>query len=275
MTIEKLDALLQDLAGLVNSLSWPIQLGFVLWLLIMILVPVFKWRGGEKAEQRGIELGVLAQVLLVSVMTFLSVDMGKALTMVILVPVLGWVAEYLGSHTGIPFGRYGYTQRLQPQLGGVPVLVPLAWLMMMAPSWAIAQSIMNIPALGWMGPGSLEHTMVFAGLSAAAMTAWDFYLDPQMVGWQFWVWEKKRGYFGIPWVNFAGWFLVSFLITLIIGPALPDAARPVFLGVYILTWILELLAQVFFWNLKGPAIGGFVAMGAMIAPLILDYFARV
>ena len=45
--------------------------------------------------------------------------------------MIGWTAEAIGSKTGFPFGAYHYTDRLQPQLLGVPLLIPLAWLMML------------------------------------------------------------------------------------------------------------------------------------------------
>ena len=52
--------------------------------------------------------------------------------------VLSWAAEVIGSRTGIPFGAYSYTDTLQPQVLGVPLQIPLGWLMMLPPSWAVA-----------------------------------------------------------------------------------------------------------------------------------------
>ncbi|GII82006.1 hypothetical protein Sru01_69880 [Sphaerisporangium rufum] len=41
--------------------------------------------------------------------------------------LLGYAAEWVGIRTGFPFGEYRYTDVLWPQLGGVPVIVALAW----------------------------------------------------------------------------------------------------------------------------------------------------
>ena len=44
------------------------------------------------------------------------------------------VVERVGTRTGLPFGRYAYTEALRPQIAHVPVIVPLAWFGMGLPS---------------------------------------------------------------------------------------------------------------------------------------------
>ena len=60
---------------------------------------------------------------------------------VITIGAAAWICEVLGSKTGLPFGAYHYTQVLQPQLSGAPILIPLAWLMMLPPTRAVAQRL--------------------------------------------------------------------------------------------------------------------------------------
>ena len=104
--------------------------------------------------------------------------------------------------------------------------------------------------------------MAFIALSAAAFTAWDLFLDPQMVAWNFWVWDQPGQYFGIPWVNFLGWLLVSALVTVVARPrGLP--VLPL-LVVYTVTWALQTFGQLFFWGLPGPALMGGVVMGSLV-----------
>ncbi|MEZ4635217.1 MAG: carotenoid biosynthesis protein [Caldilineaceae bacterium] len=104
--------------------------------------------------------------------------------------------------------------------------------------------------------------LVFALFSGLAITAWDLFLDPQMVAWQLWVWETPGGYFGIPWVNYAGWLLTGVLITLVVRPAqLP--VLPLIM-VYVTTWLLESIGLAFFFGLPGPAAVGFVGMGVFV-----------
>ena len=47
--------------------------------------------------------------------------------------VLAEAKESIGVATGYPFGQYHYTGTLGPAVLGVPVLVPLAWVMMAYP----------------------------------------------------------------------------------------------------------------------------------------------
>jgi putative membrane protein len=167
---------------------------------------------------------------------------------------LGWAAEALGSRTGFPFGAYSYTNTLQPQILGVPLQIPLGWLMMLPPSWAVAKATGNRIRSRWQFPA-------FVLLSALAMTAWDLMMDPMMVSWGMWEWQSAGVYFGIPWSNYLGWLLVAALITAVARPQnLPIA--PLLL-IYTLTWLLEMGGLLLFWDLPGPALVGGLAMGAL------------
>jgi putative membrane protein len=221
------------------------------WVLTMISLPIVKWTLGQAALQDGIVLAVLVQTLVVLLILQRAWGAASALRVALLVTAPAWIAEAIGSATGFPFGAYDYTPLLQPQLAGVPWLIPLAWLMMLPPAWAVAWIITG-------GRSRLHLAMV----SALAFTAWDLFLDPQMVAWGFWEWEQPGAYFGIPLVNFLGWLFVSGLITWLVNPQrLPIAAL---LLVYILTWLLEAIGQAFFWGLPGPAFFGFLGMGVML-----------
>ncbi|MFP4376666.1 MAG: carotenoid biosynthesis protein [Spirochaetales bacterium] len=235
-----------------------------IWVFVMINVPVVRWIAGEGAERIGITAGVITQS--VAVITLIALEVGWLVVIVIvLVPVLGWLSEAIGSHTGIPFGEYLYTDVLQPQVAHVPIIIPFAWLMMMPPSWAIGQLIApDVPLLAW-------------AVSAAAFTTWDLYLDPQMVNWRFWQWKKEGFYQGIPVTNYIGWFFVSFIITAAVDlvgrlaglsllqslPVLPLAV------IFVITWALQFVGQFFFWKLRVSAITGLVAMGAFVIAAFL------
>jgi lycopene beta-cyclase len=230
----------------------------ILWVLTFVSTPIVGRVFGETALQRMIILGVLLQVTAVIVILARS-SMGLKNTILIVIAVLplAWLAEFIGSQTGFPFGAYSYTELLQPQVGGVPLLIPLAWFMMLPPSWAVATLIVfQIPQY------SLSIRFVRALVAALAFTAWDLYLDPQMVAWNFWQWEIPGFYYGIPLVNFAGWLLVSFIISFVFLPSrLP--LMPL-LSIYAITWLLQFVGQLLFWHLVGPAFFGFLGMGVML-----------
>ena len=223
----------------------------VSWVVSFLALPWLELGWGQTALVAGVTLGVLLQATAVFISLVYAWGLSRAFWTATVVLVLAWSSEALGVATGWPFGAYTYTDQLQPQLAGVPLLIPLAWLMMLPPAWAIAVHITGA-----------RHGLAFVGLSAAAFTAWDLFLDPQMVAWGLWQWASPGGYFGIPWLNYAGWLLVSALITMVARPP-TGPVRPLIL-VYTLTWLLEMSGLILFWGLFGPALVGGLGMGSLI-----------
>lgn len=228
------------------------------WIASMLSMPIVQWIVGDAGLIAGVVLSVLLQGSLAVLLLGRAAGLPRTAAIVAIVVLVAWASEAIGSKTGVPFGAYHYTDRLQPQLLDVPLLIPLAWLMMLPPAWAVAQRI-----TGHAGNRSgLRSRIAFIAASALAFTAWDLFLDPQMVHWGLWAWDQPGAYFGIPLVNFAGWLGVSALITALARPPrLPD--RPL-LVVYTATWLIETAGQALFWQLYGPAAAGFAGMGLFV-----------
>ncbi len=136
---------------------------------------------------------------------------------------VSWIFEQAGVMSGLIFGAYHYTDVIGFKVGAVPLLVPLAWFMMMYPSYVIANIILARKA-----DPAFRDAAGMAGaslLGAAVMTAWDLGLDPRMSGPQVlaWVWENGGAYFGIPYQNFIGWMATTFTVYLAVRWA--EAAR--------------------------------------------------
>lgn len=221
-----------------------------LWTLGMISLPISLWILGDQVLPWAVSLNVLILAAVGIHLLLAASSLWRAAWAIAVVLMGGWFVEFLGSTTGIPFGHYHYTPALQPQLGGVPVLIPLAWLMMLPSAWAVAQQVQPTSRLG---------QILVSGL---AFTAWDLFLDPQMVAWNFWQWDTPGGYFGIPWINFLGWFVSAALLTALANP--PKLPAPPLLLVYTLTWALQTIGLALFWNMPGPALCGFLAMGLFV-----------
>jgi putative membrane protein len=134
--------------------------------------------------------------------------------------VVSYVMEELGVRTGLIFGAYHYSDRLGAKLGHVPVIIPLAWFMMIYPAWMAARALLR---------GVDVHTIpgltALAAVAAMVMTAWDVVMDPGMSAAHNWVWEKGGAYFGVPRHNYAGWLLTTFLVYWIAGWVWRDARR--------------------------------------------------
>jgi len=237
--------------------SRAVRASLVLWILTMLSMPIIGWTLGEDVQRRGMSVGVLVQVLAVLMILYDAWGIRRLLFTFGVVVLLAYFAEFVGSSTGFPFGEYDYTGLLQPQLAGVPLLIPLAWMMMLPPAWAV----------GYLVTHNSGRSIGFIVVSALAFTAWDLFLDPQMVAWDFWRWQDPGIYFGIPLSNYAGWFFVAVGLSLVANPRdLP--AGPLFL-VYGLTWILQTIGQGIFWGQPGPAIFGFLGAGSLILLVIV------
>lgn len=222
-----------------------------IWVLSMISLPIFKWTVGTDAIVWGVNVTTILQVTAVVTILVIAWGFRRAAAAASAVVVMTWSVEALGTATGFPFGHYDYTAALQPQLLNVPILIAFAWLMMLPSSWAVAYLI-NGRRFGW-------RFVAFTGL---AMTAWDFFLDPQMVGWGLWEWGTSGAYFGIPLVNFLGWFATAAVVTLIVRPR--DLPVIPLLTIYVIVWVLQTIGQLFFWGLVGPGLVGFLFMGIFV-----------
>ncbi|GAA1904944.1 carotenoid biosynthesis protein [Nocardioides lentus] len=189
----------------------------------------------------------------------------------------GLVAEAVGVRTGVPFGDYAYSGTLGWEVVGVPVLVPLAWTMMAWPALLVARRL----TLGLRDPrGRVLGPVVTALLGAWALTAWDVFLDPQMVDQGHWTWADPTpglpGVDGIPLTNFAGWLVVSLLMVTLLDRLVPDARGPrerrdatdaVPYAVYLWTFGSSVLAHAVFFGRPPVAAVGAVVMGLVAVPL--------
>lgn len=248
------------------------------WVLAMIAVPIQRWIGGEGIMPSAITLGVVLQVIAswITLARAPSWGIRWSLLLIALVVPAAWLVEFIGSSTGFPFGVYHYTPLLQPQVGGVPLLIPFAWLMMLPPSWAVGR-ILTRHIDGRRG------IFAFIAVSVFAFTAWDLFLDPQMVKWTLWAWGDPGSfhYFGIPWINFVGWLFAAAAITALVMWVFAALKRDMrdlpiipLLIVYAITWALQSIGQWFFWGLPGSGSVGFVVMGVCLVAAVRRLLAE-
>jgi putative membrane protein len=177
----------------------------------------------------------------------------------------GLVAEALGVATGVPFGRYEYADSLGPALLGVPVVIPLAWVMMTWPAHLVAARLARSRA-GRVAVG------------AVALAAWDLFLDPQMVDAGHWRWADPLpalpGVPTVPLTNYAGWLLVAALLMLLLPVPGPGDDRVPY-ALYLWTYASSVLAHLAFFGLPASALWGGLGMGLVAVPLALSLRRRV
>ncbi|PTR28740.1 putative membrane protein [Rhodococcus sp. OK519] len=224
-----------------------------------------------------------------AVLVHASVSRGLAWAVVLLATTagLGLVAEMIGTATGFPFGSYFYAvDRLGWDIGGVPVVVPLAWTAGFYPIWCAVTYVLERSRTTVVRPAILRTV-----ITAAGMVGWDLYLDTQMVTDGQWTWTSAAaglpGIPSIPFTNYLGWFgtaLVMAGVVEFVGrrvgvrsdalPRVPDTAP---LVLFVWTWLGSAFAHALL--LEGPelrysAIYGFGVMALAGIPLLWTLIRR-
>jgi putative membrane protein len=171
--------------------------------------------------------------------------------------------ESVGLATGVPYGSYRYADTLGPTVLGVPLLVPLAWLMMAWPSRVLADRLTS-------GARAARRPAARVLVAAAVVAAWDVVLDPQMVQAGYWTWAHPHpglpGIDMVPLTNLAGWLVAGLAVLALLdllvaraaraGPPRVGAAAPLL----VLGWMTlgGALAQAGWLGLPGSAIWALV-----------------
>jgi uncharacterized membrane protein len=153
-------------------------------------------------------LGTFVPLIFIFVHGLLSYRLRDLLVFAAITLVVSNIFENVGVLTGFPFGHYYYTDNLGPKLFLVPVLIGPAYLGTGYLAWTIARVISGAthPRL----PGHLTFTVPL--LAAFMMVSWDLSFDPIFSTINHaWIWLDGGSYFGVPFSNFLGWLLTTFV----------------------------------------------------------------
>lgn len=196
-----------------------------------------------------------------------------ALAVLVLAGGAGLAAEAVGVRTGFPFGEYAYAGTLGPQLLEVPLLVPLAWVMMAYPCLLLGRRLGR--GLARRSRAARPSTAVTLVTGAVALASWDLFLDPQMVAAGHWTWADPDpglpGVPGVPLTNYAGWVAVSLVVIALLHASVPDPRRApegVPGALLAWTWLGSTLGNAVFFDRPEVAAWGGVAMGVVVAPYL-------
>ena len=136
----------------------------------------------------GSERRALSSAVVVSLAATTAANAGarwgtaRALTALGAVGVTTTVIERIGTATGVPFGRYEYTGALRPQIG--------------RSARDRAAGLVRHGGSRPRGRTRGRRSTVRGGDRAwssvpSRLTAWDLFLDPQMVGEGYWLWARR------------------------------------------------------------------------------------
>jgi uncharacterized membrane protein len=152
----------------------------MLWIVVLHVVPTALFALIHGARRYGMR-GILA---------FFAICLAVSGTL-----------ENIGVFTGIPYGRYYFTDVMGSKLLFVPLLLALAYVGMGYLSWTLAVVI----------AGARRAAIPF--LASFVMVSWDLSMEPVWATVvHAWKWLDGGPYFGVPLSNFVGWLLTVWLI---------------------------------------------------------------
>ncbi|MEM8556529.1 MAG: carotenoid biosynthesis protein [Bacteroidota bacterium] len=237
---------------------------------------------------------------LIKAPTWTYMAMLPLLTFLLYLPVLGWgrsvgfllvgsligaAAELAGTTTGLPFGPYMYTTWLGAKIAGhVPWFIPPSWYAVSVVCYDLAQR-MRFGTVGTLVGGALLMVIWDVALDPAMSKAFPFWIYPATVppaladtfvadafGWLF-----VGVFFGMPLMNWVGWFVTSLLIMLAyryLFGGIPeeggDARYPWAAAFFALNMIFPMFVSL----LYGVPRAAFIGALALVAPFVLIRLRR-
>lgn len=128
----------------------------------------------------------------------------RSFTTLLVIGVAAYTLEWVGVHTGMPFGVYSYGETLGPKISEVPPVIGLNWMLLLAASHSLLSRWISSP---WM----------LAFLGAFAMVFLDILIEPVAIALDFWTWEAVN----IPIQNYVSWWVASFVFGIFLAKIAP------------------------------------------------------
>ncbi|WP_051239880.1 carotenoid biosynthesis protein [Pontibacillus halophilus] len=132
--------------------------------------------------------------------------------------LVSMIVEHVGTTYEIWFGDYYYTEDFGLTIGGVPITIGFAWVMVMGGAHVVSKQLTK------RMPTHFRY-IVFLLLGGFMAVGIDLILDP--VAYQikeYWIWEESGIYYDIPLSNFTGWFFLAVVFQLFALPLLTHTA---------------------------------------------------
>ena len=124
---------------------------------------------------------------------------GKFLLFALVIFVIGFMAEFIGVHTGWLFGNYTYGETLGVKLFSIPLMIGANWFLL-------------IYATGVSMQRTRIKSMPFRVISGALiLVLLDMLIEPIAIHFDYWHWADNS----IPVKNYACWFLLSAVLLFI------------------------------------------------------------
>ena len=139
---------------------------------------------------------------------------------------IAWLSEYSSIHNGIPYGYYFYIEQTRGReiwVLGVPLIDSMSYVFLAYASYSMAL-LVSAPVLRLkktlyiLETREIRNSPAVRMLGALLFVYLDIIVDPVALAGNKWFLGQLYGYpergvyFGVPISNFAGWFVVGFLM---------------------------------------------------------------
>jgi len=142
--------------------------------------------------------------ILVASLLCLINQKNRTIILLLLAGLIGFFSEIIGIITTFPYGEYSYTSKLGIKIFDVPIVLICSWIIV---------TNLALDLISFLKIKKIFFPFVFSFIT----TFYDLLIDPLMSGpLNYWVWkEDSGGFYGVPFENFFGWFLVSLFISIL------------------------------------------------------------
>jgi putative membrane protein len=115
--------------------------------------------------------------------------------------------EFVGVSTGYPYGHFEYGVDLGPMIAdAIPAALPLFFLPLVLNAYLLCLLLLG---------ESARSALFRVPVVIAAVVGMDLVLDPGAVAIGFWSYDAGGLYYGVPWLNYAGWVLSATVAVLL------------------------------------------------------------
>jgi putative membrane protein len=183
-----------------NSKQWK---GLSLFSWVTIVLYVVGLVGMLTHPERFVPLSAW-NLSCVSLLLLLDSPSLKKTIFFLIVAALGWCMEWVGVHTGMPFGIYEYGDGLGLKFLDIPWVIGANWAML---SW------MAVEVVRWMWSNASRWKV--AWMAAVLMVLMDFLLEPVAPYLDYWMfqlnWVPVQNFLAWGWLGLIFSFLMSFI----------------------------------------------------------------
>jgi putative membrane protein len=110
--------------------------------------------------------------------------------------ITGFIAEWVGVHTGILFGDYLYGDTLGIKIDGIPFLMGANWFLLI---YAAGTSLQQT---------TIKQMWLRVLIGATALVLLDLLIEPAAIKFDYWHWVNTA----VPVTNYICWFILSILL---------------------------------------------------------------